>query len=152
MERTRRYDYPACIMLRTAGAVIPWQDFGWAVSRLEEVVKFHSIICRLHIHVLINKLCSKTRWDLPPWGRFLLPLIVKFGKIFGPNVGFDSELLPDISVDGAGADRTSGSVAESLDGALACCWEVLESSGEGGALSTGGGDTLATRKWDISTE
>jgi hypothetical protein len=78
--------------------------------------------------------------------------MVKFGKTFDKNVGFDSELLPDISVDGMEADRKTVSVAEPSDGALACCREVLASSGEGGALSTGGGDTLATRKSDISTE
>jgi hypothetical protein len=69
---------------------------------------------------------GETRWDSLSRDTLLLPLIVKFGKMFGQNVGFDSELLPDISVDGAGVDETSGSVAEPLDGALACCREVSD--------------------------
>ena len=73
----------------------------------------------------VNKLHGKTRWDSLSQDRLLLPLIVKFGKMFGKNLGFDSELLPDISVDGAGADQTSGSVVEPLDDTLACCGEVL---------------------------
>jgi hypothetical protein len=55
-------------------------------------------------HKCVNKLHGETRWDSLLKDGLMLPLFVKFGKMFGKNVGFDSEPLPDISVDGAGVD------------------------------------------------